>query len=72
LLAEREPRRSRLRLFRAERELRELALAAFPFARLPLANVSLEKEFMRAKKTKNMNATRATRGIPIDFISNSS
>ena len=26
----------------------------------------------KAKKTKNMNATRATRGIPIDFISNSS
>jgi hypothetical protein len=47
-------------------------LPAFAFARLPLAIVSLEKELMRAKKTKKMNATRATRGIPIDFISNSS
>jgi len=69
LLAEREPRRSRLRLFRAEREL---ALLAFAFARFPLASVSLEKEYMRAKKTKKMNASRAARGIPIDFISNSS
>jgi hypothetical protein len=66
LLAEREPRRSRLRLFRAEREL------ALAFARFPLAIVSWEKELMRAKKTKKMNTTRANRGIPIDFISNSS
>jgi hypothetical protein len=69
LLAEREPRRSRLRLFRAEREL---ALPALAFARFPLAIVSWEKELMRAKKTKKMNTTRANRGIPIDFISNSS
>jgi hypothetical protein len=39
--------------------------AAFPLPRFPLAELSIEKDVMKAKKMKKIKATRAARGIPI-------
>jgi len=44
---------------------------AFARPRFPLADVSIEKEAMKAKKIKNMKADRTTLREPVLFIGNS-